>query len=148
MNTDAEKVAAVDRWLEDVSGASQRWKTATEAQKSSERVVSYLREIMARMSGLSPDLDARMDEAIAKNEANARMLADEAARQAEVESEFYAFLPYVAPAEVAEAWRLRCIGGKTWQQCSMALHYNRQHLERLSKKAKIDVYGRIPEAYR
>lgn len=131
-----------------MSQASARWRSAKAAQQSSERVVAYLREIRARMAGVSDELDERMDEAIARNEENAVKMAEEAVRQAGVESRFYEVMQSVRPAEVAEAWRMRCIEGKTWLQCSMALHYNRQHLERLSKQAKVSAYDLIPGEYR
>ena len=146
--TDAEKAACVDRWLEDVSGASRRWKTAKAAQQSSERVVAYLNEIRGRMYGHSDELDARMDEAIARNKANAEAMGAAALRLSDIEGRFYDVLQSVEPPELAEAWRMRCIEHKTWSQCSMDLHYNRQHLERLNKRAKPLVYDIIPREYR
>ena len=65
-----------------------------------------------------------------------------------METGFYGALAHVTPPEVAEAWRMRCIEHKTWSTCSMVLHYNRQHLERLSKQAKLDVYDYMPQEYR
>jgi len=146
--TDSERIERVDKWLEDVSEASRRWKTAKSAQQSSERTASYLEEIAANMVGKSEELDGRMAVAIERNKANAERMAQYAAEQAELESEFYEFLKHVRPAEVAEAWRLRCIGHRTWYQCAMALHYNRQHLERLSKQAKATAYAYLPRRYR
>lgn len=146
--TDRERIEAVDRWLSDVSQASRKWKTAKAAQQASERVVAYLEEIRERVHDAPPELDARMAEAIARNRENAAMLAESAERQAEMESGFYEVVSKVSPPEVAEAWRMRCMEHKTWARCSMELHYNRQHLERLSKKAKLAVYAIMPEAYR
>ena len=146
--SDSEREARVDKWLSDVSDASRRWKTAKTAQQSAERVVAHLEEIRGRMRGASPELDARMAEAIGANEDTARALAEEALRLSGLESGFYEALQAVKPPEVAEAWRMRCIEGKTWLQCSLALHYNRQHLERLSKRAKVEIYGLIPERYK
>ena len=146
--TDSEKIKRVDRWLDDVSSASQRWKSAKSAQQSVMRVVEYLEEIKARVHGAPPDLRERMDEAIAKNRANAEALAEAALRQSELESGFYETLGGVRPPEVAEAWRMRCMEHKTWLQCSMALHYNRTHLERLSRQAKLAAYDTMPREYR
>lgn len=146
--TDQEKIEAVDRWLADVAAASRRWKTARAAQQSTERVVSYLEEIRGCVRGVPADLESRMDEAIAKNRENAAALAEAAMGQAVLERGFYEVIGGVEPPEVAEAWRMRCIEGKTWARCAMELHYNRQHLERLSRKAKAEVYGRIPGSYR
>ena len=146
--TDAEKAECVDRWLEDVSQASRRWKSAKAAQEASERVVAYLEEIRSYVHGAPPDLEERMNEAIERNRENAAKLAEAAIAQSELESGFYDVLSRVEPAEVAEAWRMRCMAGKTWMQCAWSLHYNRQHLERLSKRAKVSAYDLIPEAYR
>lgn len=145
---DSAKIDRVDRWLEDVSAASRRWKIAKAAQQASEKNVSYLVQIRDGVSCVPSDLKARMEEAIAANVRNAERLAEEALRQSRLESGFYAVLGQVSPPEVAEAWRMRCIDGKTWLQCSLALHYNRQHLERLSKRAKVAAYPLIPGEYR
>lgn len=145
---DQHRIECVDRWLDDVSGAARRWKTVKAAQQSAERVMAYLEEISRKMRGESPDLDERMAEAMGRFRENASRLADEALRLSELESGFYAILPHVEPPEVAEAWRMRCIEHKTWSQCSMSLHYNRQHLERLSKRAKAQAYPMIPRSYR
>ena len=146
--TEAERVERVDRWLGDVSDASQRWRTAKAAQQAASSVVDHLEEIRGRVRGASPDLEARMAEAVEQSRGVAARLADEALRLSGLESGFYDALGAVNPPEVAEAWRMRCIEGKTWLQCSLALHYNRQHLERLSKRAKVDIYDRIPGEYR
>ena len=148
MLSEEDKVLRVDRWLEDVSAASARWRTAKAAQQSVEGAISYLEEIRSHMGSMPADMQARMDSAIAKNRDNLEKLVELADRQADLESGFYEALPLVRPPEVAEAWRMRCIEGKTWLQCSMALHYNRQHLERLSRRAKVAVYEAIPERYR
>ena len=145
---DSEKIAAVDRWLEDVAAASRRWKSARAAQQASERVVAYLEEVRSRVHGVPPDLESRMDEAIDRNRANAGRLADAANEQSELECGFYDVVLAVRPPEVGEAWRMRCMEGKTWLRCSMELHYNRQHLERLSARAKVDAYDLLPERYK
>lgn len=145
--SDHDKERAVDRWLEDVSAASRCWKAAKAAQESSESIVAYLEEVKSHV-GVDGDLGRRMDEAIAKNRENAERLAVAAERLSELERGFYGVMEAIRPAEVAEAWRMHYVEGKTWSKCAKLLHYNRQHLNRLSRRAKAVVYDKIPRSYR
>lgn len=144
---DAEKARRVDMWFDDVSSASMRWETAKAAQDSADRVVAYLEEVMSRMRGAPQDLEDRMGEAVSRMRECALKCAETAERQAMIETEFNEFLEKVETAELAEAWRMRFTERKTWLQCSMALHYNRTHLERLHKQMKPKVYPMIPGRY-
>lgn len=146
--SEEDKIRAVDRWLDDVSAAAKRKHTAESARLASERTVAHLEEAKSRVHGTPGELEGMLDEAIRANRENIELQAESALRYAELVGGFNAVLEYVSPPEVAEAWRMRCIDGKTWLQCSLALHYNRQHLERLSRRAKAAAYPHIPVEYR
>ena len=148
--SDHERLERVDAWLDDVSQASARWKTAKAAQESSERIISYLEQIAYHMyrTEVPSDLMQRMNDAIDKNRDNASRCAQFADEMADLEGGFYAILRDVRPGALAEAWRLHYAEGFTWAQCARKVSYARQHLDKLSKRAKIDVYARLPDRYR
>ena len=125
-----------------------RYEIAVTAQRSSERVVAYLEEIRSHMGGASPELDARMDEAIAKNRANAERFAEAAAEKADVDRGFTEAMLRVSPAEVGSAWGWRYQRGYPQWKSAGKVNYSRSQLDRLSKRAKLQVYGMLPEAYR
>ena len=100
------------------------------------------------MSGLSPELDARMDEAIARNRANAERFAEAAVEKAEVDRCFVEVMLRVSPAQVGDAWGWRYQRGYPQWKSADKVNYSRSQLDRLSKKAKLQVYGMMPESYR
>lgn len=142
------KIAAVDRWLADVSSASKRWEAAKAAWRVSEGIAASLREVRDSVDQAPDDLRERIDSAISRNVDNAMAMAKAAEELAGVLGTFFEVVGEVDPPEVGEAWRMRCIGGLTWWECARALHYNRQHLERMSKRAKAAAYDLVPGEYR
>jgi len=132
----------VRRWLSDVARSVSDRASVLEALKSERRALEELdRMPKTYTAGKIEATRGRIAETVERLEAMER------AHAAKV-PEFLALMEQLPDALVARALVLRCLHGKTWQQCAIQLHVNRQHLERCYKASIPDLAKLVPSRYR